>query len=166
MPSPLGHALGGLAAGWLVSSTQVRQRDLINSAWFAAAGMVADLDLLVGAHSGPSHSLGAAGLVGLLCFLVTRRSRFTLAMTAAYASHILLDWLGNDSAPPIGIMALWPFSREHYESSVHLFYAISRRYWQPDFWTLNVRAVIREVIVLVPPTALIGYARRARSDRL
>jgi inner membrane protein len=90
--------------------------------------MAADLDLLVGAHSGPTHSIGATCVVGFLTYVVGRRGRFALAVSAAYASHILLDWLGSDSAPPIGIMALWPFTREYYESSLHLFYAISRRY--------------------------------------
>ena len=123
--------------------------------------MAADLDLLVGAHSGPTHSIGATLLVGVVSYLIGRRWRFAVAMMAAYASHVLLDWFGSDAAPPIGIMALWPFSREYYESSLHIFYAVSRRYWQPDFWTLNMRAIAREVIVLAPIAALI-YRWRSR----
>ena len=34
--------------------------------------------------------------------------RRALAITAAYATHTLLDWLGADSSAPFGIMALWP----------------------------------------------------------
>lgn len=124
--------------------------------------MAADLDLLVGAHSGPTHSLGGTFLVGLATYLLRRRWRFTLAISLAYASHILLDWLGSDSAPPIGIMALWPLTRDYYESSLHVFYAVSRRYWLPDFWMLNLRAVMRELIVLTPITALVGYVGRKR----
>ena len=71
-------------------------------------------------------------------------------MTMAYASHTLLDWLGTDSSPPIGIMALWPFSRAYYESHLHVFMAISRRYWLPEFWTLNVLALGRELAILLP----------------
>lgn len=162
MPSPVGHALGGLAAGWMVGGrgTPMRRAEIRQAALFAAAGMAADLDLLFGAHSGPSHGLGAAGLAGLLAYLATRRGRFAAAVVAASASHTLLDWLGSDVAPPIGIMALWPFSREYYESSVHVFQAISRRYWLPDFWTLNLRAVVRELIVLGPIATLMAYARR------
>ena len=166
MPSPLGHALGGLAAGWLVLSTTRQDRRGPDAAWFAAAGMAADLDLLVGAHSGPTHSVGATVVIGLLTYLVSRRWRFALAAAAAYASHIVLDWLGSDAAPPVGIMALWPFSREYYESSLHLFYAISRRYWQPDFWSLNLRAVARELIVLTPLTAAIGLLRFRKTQYL
>jgi membrane-bound metal-dependent hydrolase YbcI (DUF457 family) len=162
MPSPLGHALGGLAAGWLVAGrpSPMGREGIREAIGLAAAGMAADLDLLFGAHSGPSHGLGAAGLAGLLAYLVTRRGRLAAAIVAAYASHTLLDWLGSDAAPPIGIMALWPFNREYYESGLHLFQAISRRYWLPDFWTLNVRAVVREVVVLAPIAALIAYLRK------
>ena len=38
-------------------------------------------------------------------------ARLALATGLAYATHTLLDWLGTDASPPIGIMALWPFSR-------------------------------------------------------
>ncbi len=157
--------MGGLAAGWLVSSPSLRSRGFPDAAWFAAAGMAADLDLLVGAHSGPTHSLGATALVGLVTYLLRRRWRFTAAVSLAYASHILLDWLGSDSAPPIGIMALWPFTREYYESSLHVFHAVSRRYWLPDFWHLNVRAVVRELTVLVPVVAVIACFGRLPNHR-
>lgn len=166
MPSPLGHALGGLAAGWLVSSTSHHKRNYGDAAWFALAGMAADLDLLAGIHSGPTHSAGATIIVGLFTYLISRRWRFAVALTAAYASHVLLDWLGSDAAPPIGVMALWPFSTQHYESNRHLFYAISRRYWQSDFWDLNIRAVVREILVLVPVTVMVGYIVRLRSTDL
>jgi membrane-bound metal-dependent hydrolase YbcI (DUF457 family) len=161
MPSPLGHALGGLAAGWLVGSRSPRSRSWADAASFAAAGVAADLDLLVGAHSGPTHSVGAAVIVGCFMYVARARPRFALAIGAAYASHILLDWLGSDSAPPIGIMALWPLSREYYESTLHIFFAVSRRYWLPDFWALNLRAVAHEVLVLVP-IALVLFWWRGR----
>ena len=70
-----------------------------------------------------------------------RSARLACAIAIAYASHTLLDWLGTDSSPPIGIMALWPFSRGYYESTWHVFMAISRRYWLPEFWTFNLYAL-------------------------
>lgn len=162
VPSPLGHALGGLAAGWLVSgSRNATVRDEIrNALLFAAAGIAPDLDLLLGAHRGPSHSIGAACLVGLLAFAVSRRAILALAIGLAYATHPLLDVLGSDTTAPIGVMALWPFSREYYVSGVHVFHAISRRYWLPDFWSLNMRAIAREVAILLPVAGLIAYVRK------
>ena len=60
MPSPVGHALGGIASGLLVSR-QPGHRSFI---LFAVAGAAADLDLLLPMqHRGASHSIGAALLV-------------------------------------------------------------------------------------------------------
>ena len=70
--------------------------------------------------------------------------------------------VGTDSSPPIGIMALWPFSRNYYESPWHIFMAISRRYWLPEFWTYNLRALARELLILVPLTTIVLVMRRGR----
>ena len=135
-------------------------------ALYAALGMAADLDLLVGAHSGATHGLGAAVIVGTTVWVVlrirgvSRVVRTACASAIAYASHTLLDWLGTDSSPPIGIMALWPFSRGYYESSWHVFMAISRRYWLPEFWTFNLYALARELLILVPIALVLLLARR------
>ena len=86
--------------------------------------------------------------------------RTACASAIAYASHTLLDWLGTDSSPPIGIMALWPFSRGYYESSWHVFLAISRRYWLPEFWTFNLYALARELLILVPIALVLRLVRR------
>ena len=163
MPSPFGHALGGVAAGWLVAGRETPWRRALPAAMlYAGAAVAPDLDLLVGAHRGPTHSLAAAAIVGLVTYTATRRGRVAAALAAAYASHVLLDWLGRDTTPPIGVMALWPFSREYYESTLHLFRAISRRYWLPEFWVLNARAALRELVFLLPFAAIIGYLRARR----
>jgi len=138
-------------------------------ALYAAMGMAADLDLLVGAHSGPTHGLGAAVIVGMATWIVLRMrggsggARTACASAIAYGSHTLLDWLGTDSSPPIGIMALWPVSREYYESSWHVFMAISRRYWLPEFWTFNLSALVRELLILVPIALVVLTVRRRSS---
>jgi hypothetical protein len=137
---------------------------------FGAAGAAADLDLIVGAHSGPTHGIGAAIVAGLFAFAlrtawtrdrVAAGWRFGLAVAAAYSTHTLLDWLGTDTSPPIGIMALWPFTDRYYESSLHLFDAISRRYWLvPEFFVGNLEAIARELLLLLPPLALVWWWRR------
>ena len=93
-----------------------------------------DLDLLVHDHRGPAHSLGAAILVALAMSLLTRNLRWGLATGLAWTSHVMLDWLGNDSSPPIGLMALWPLSHQYFQSSLHLFPAVSRSYGHAEFW--------------------------------
>ena len=166
MPSPIGHALAGIAAGWVVLPPRDASRDTaVRAAVYGVTGAAADFDLLFGAHSGPTHGLGAALLVGLTAWGWMRyrggrdAARMACAVTAAYASHILLDWLGTDTSPPNGIMALWPFSREYFESRLHVFMAISRRYWLPEFWTSNLRALVRELLILVPIVGILVWYR-------
>jgi inner membrane protein len=168
MPSPIGHALAGIAAGWLVDPPAARDARgaLRRAAVFAIAATAPDLDLLVGAHSGPTHGLGAAAIVGAWVWIWGRGRggprTAPAAVAVAYASHTLLDWLGSDTSAPIGIMALWPISRDYYEARLHLFMAISRRYWLPDFWSYNLRALARELVILVPLVAAVLVLRRSR----
>ena len=61
-------------------------------------------------------------------------------------------------------MALWPFSTTYYESGLHVFPAISRRYHQG--WTFidqNVRAIGLEVAILGPILLLVMLFRRRHS---
>jgi hypothetical protein len=170
MPSPVGHALAGLASGWLIRGNRIDGPDgRREAALFAGLGALADLDLLFGMHSGPTHGVGAALLAAAFAWSpwipAAARAQLTLAVACmlAYASHTLLDWLGSDTSPPIGIMALWPLSREYYESGLHVFVAVSRRVSQPEtFWMQNLTALMRELLILVPPLLLIGWFRRVR----
>jgi hypothetical protein len=138
---------------------------------YAALAVVPDLDLLVGAHSSYTHSVGAVALVGLAALMwvarsVPSRSRpasvivLALAAASAYGSHLALDWLGNDDSPPIGIMALWPFDGGYYQSDLHWFQAIDRRYWGPGFWIHNLSAITWEVIWLGPLAAVAWLSNR------
>jgi inner membrane protein len=181
MPSPIGHALAGIAAGWLVDPAPARdaQGAMWRAAMFGAAAMAPDIDLLFGAHRGPTHGLGAAVLAGVFVWILEgqaarltagrvssadagslSRVRFALAIALAYVSHTLLDWLGNDTSPPIGIMALWPFSPDYYQSGLPVFMGISRQYWLREFWVSNARALAGELAILLPLVALVFFARR------
>ena len=175
MPSPLGHFIGGVAAGWLVAGAPALsspptkpQGGLWREALvFGALGMIPDLDLIGPFHRGPSHSLAAAVAVGAVGWLVVRvPATLALAAMAAYASHILLDWLGQDTSAPSGIMALWPASQAYFESGLNVFLAISRRYHQGwPFVRANFVAVIRELAILGSLLAIIAATRRRRSRK-
>jgi membrane-bound metal-dependent hydrolase YbcI (DUF457 family) len=165
MPSPLGHALGGAAAAWLAGG-RLREGLHAEAILFGTIAMLPDLDLLVGAHSTYTHSIGAVILAAGVALSLTRGRAPWLAVgvAAAWSSHILLDWLGSDTSPPIGIMALWPFTDGFYQSSAFLFDAISRRYWLPqEFIWGNLRAIVKEVLILAPMAWLamrVAYRRR------
>jgi membrane-bound metal-dependent hydrolase YbcI (DUF457 family) len=101
-------------------------------------------------------------LVGLAAFGWRRSARLAIACMLAVCTHVLFDWLGSDDFPPLGVMALWPFSREFYFANAFVFEAISRRYWLPGFVMHNVIAVLREVAILAPITALLWWWRQRR----
>jgi membrane-bound metal-dependent hydrolase YbcI (DUF457 family) len=169
MPSPVGHALGGIAAGWRLMPPQARR----SAAFLAAIAIAPDLDLLVATHRGASHSVGAAllaGVVTAIAWAAFARAplrqyapRVGTAVALAWGSHVLLDWLSNDTRPPIGIMALWPFTHDSYKASIEIFPPVSRRYWESRFWLYNLRAVAAELLFLGPLTWLVlSRRRRAR----
>ena len=176
MPSPIGHALGGMASGALISGRPGWR--LVAAC--AVAGTLPDLDFVLPLqHRGPTHSAGASALVFAgACAVLSLRPEFArrlgpaspvrtaTALALAFASHLVLDWLGADSSTPRGVLAFWPVSNVFYVSGLDIFNAVDRRYWIPGFWTRNVLAVLRELIILGPIAAIsVSAGHRVRSYR-
>jgi hypothetical protein len=60
MPSPIGHALAGMAVGWAVADPAVPvRRRAVEPVIFGAVAAAPDLDLLIGLHRMYVHSIGA-----------------------------------------------------------------------------------------------------------
>ena len=169
MPTPVGHAVGGAAAGLLTLATRRAPATLPVIAGLGVLATAPDLDLLLGSHRTYTHSVGAVVAIGVLAWLVLRGTRHrlvtSLAAAAAYGSHLLLDWLGKDSSVPPGEMALWPFSSKFHISGLDLFREVSRRYWNPEEFIFgNLRAVGWELLLLVPVAALAWWVTRLRTQ--
>ena len=159
MPSPIGHALGGAIVGLLLTPGW---RDV---ATVAAAACAPDIDFLWGRHAMETHSVLVAVAVGICVWAITRRPGLALACALAWASHVLFDWLGSDDSPPLGVMALWPITSNFYFAEAYVFEAISRRYAEPGFWEQNIWAVIKELLILLPPTAALWLWRRRETRK-
>jgi len=175
MPTPAGHAIGGLAAA-LFAYSGSRRPGLLSPALLlagAAAAVLPDLDLLTGSHRTYTHSVGAVAIVGAMSWLVLRRRlanapAAAAAIMAAHASHLMLDWLGTDTSRPPGLTILWPFSSEYFVSGFNVFGEVSRRYWLVDEFIFgNIRAVVWEMTLLMPALliAWIIWSRRTIGDR-
>lgn len=173
MPSPVGHALGGALVASLVARSApgapgTRLEAL--RAWatqpLVLTGVVAaclpDLDFLWARHNMETHSLGAAIVAGLVAWAWTRRPAVALVVAGAWASHVGFDWLGSDDTPPLGVMALWPFTDRFFFADAFVFEAISRRYWLPGFVAHNLWAVVSEVLMLGPLVAVAAWWRVRR----
>jgi hypothetical protein len=81
---------------------------------------------------------------------------------AAWLSHVLLDYAGADTHPPIGILALWPFGQGYYKLAWPLFLDIGRTL---EWATVrhDTLAVAWE-IVLLGPLLLVSWRLRAPSE--
>jgi membrane-bound metal-dependent hydrolase YbcI (DUF457 family) len=128
----------------------------------ALAACLPDVDFLWGRHNMETHSIAFAAILGLAVYVWQRSPRVALACALAVASHVLFDWLGSDTTPPLGITALWPFSNEFYFANAFVFEAISRRYWLPNFVSHNLLAIVRELALLLPLAALMCFLRHRR----
>jgi membrane-bound metal-dependent hydrolase YbcI (DUF457 family) len=139
------------------------------SATCALLAAAPDLDLLFTTHRTYTHSIGAVIVVGLFAALtsVARRregpshaTRIALMCAAAYASHLLLDWLGVDLYPPLGLQALWPFDSGWYISGLDLFPQTRREHLLT--WPVleqNFFAVVQEAAILVPIVVALWLVR-------
>jgi membrane-bound metal-dependent hydrolase YbcI (DUF457 family) len=141
----------------------------------AGLAIAPDLDFFYPhSHRMWSHSLSVTVAVATIAWLAARRAastrvlRLTVLCGLAYGSHLLLDWLGQDSNLPAGIRLLWPFSDHWFISSWSLFYGTRLRgFFTAPVIVENGITVLREVLLL-GPLALAGWfmTRRSRvSDR-
>ena len=165
MPSPLGHGLAALAAGWAVAGKPEPRPALIRQvALLVAIGIAPDLDLLIGRHSMETHSIGAAVIVATIAAwqrwpVATSRTMTWITVALAWLSHPLLDALGSDTSAPIGVMAFWPLSTAHFQTHWQVFEAISRRYWLAGFVRHNLWALATETLMLAPVAAALALWR-------
>lgn len=165
MPSPIGHALAGVAIAWTAGRRRLPWSPIVWTSAILAA--LADADLLLPyMHRAYTHSVGAVILVTIITAAVTRwvtprdASRLTLAFAAAYASHVLLDWMAFDDSFPRGIRALWPLSDRWYISGWDIFAGTARRQLlSAPALRQNLHAAVREIAILGPLVALVYLAR-------
>src|SRR5436309_10269516 len=120
-------------------------------------------------HQAQGHSLGIGMVVAALVAAVAAIRRLPhalglgLAALLGWCSHLLLDVFNVDTSPPIGLMALWPFSTAYFKSPWPVFLDIGR--------TLNWRtvrhdaiAVAWELAVLCPLLVAVWRARNRRTS--
>ncbi|HEY7288983.1 MAG TPA: metal-dependent hydrolase [Vicinamibacterales bacterium] len=179
MPSPVGHSIAGATIAWLLeprgrSDARADSTRLAGFGpltwWCAFLAAAADLDLLLpGTHRTFTHSVTAVAITCITTIVVMTVTgkvtapaawRVALACSAAYASHLLLDWMAVDDTPPRGIQMLWPFSREWFISNWDLFRGTARLgvFTAPAI-RQNVLAVTQEILSLAPIAYVVWLVR-------
>jgi inner membrane protein len=166
VPSPIGHVLGGAAVVFAADAIDRRRSPFRLVATGAVLGAIADLDLLLpGYHRSITHSVIAVVVVLSIAAAVTGRVtrlregrdggqarwRVALICACAYASHLLLDWLGSDTLPPFGLQVFWPFDGRFFVSGLNLFAETERRHpFSGPTLIQNLWAAAQEVAILAP----------------
>jgi len=172
VPTPVGHALGGLAAYLAAPPGKRAHKDwtLLCATLFAA--LLPDLDLAIGPFAGRSyhhyftHSLGFTVLFADIVYWAMRGmgraspGRDALVMGSAYFSHILLDMLTKDTTVPFGVQLFWPFADAFVISPVSVFSDVWRGSLTVTFGLHNWLAMGREILVLMPAVGLLWWLRR------
>lgn len=179
MPSPIGHALAGVAAAWaidLVPGKRAWRTAPPVAPWFARAGreltlicaflaVAPDLDLLFGGHRTLTHSLSGALFVALFAGALAANvqrpvARVATMCAAALGTHMMLDWLGADTAAPRGVQLLWPFSDRSYISGWDLFLKVERRqFLSAETMLRNGMAIAQELAILGPLVVTLWLVR-------
>jgi len=183
MPSPLGHALAGLATAWGADAASgptmakgpggsaVRPAAPAHwlgslAAWCILLAAIPDVDLLFHAHRSFTHSVTAVGLVIIVSAAVTGwvthlpPLRVSFTCGCAYATHLLLDWLAADKYLPYGIQIFWPFSRTWFISGLDLFPQTERlQLLSARTIRINLTAMAWEAVILLPVVAVVGLVR-------
>jgi membrane-bound metal-dependent hydrolase YbcI (DUF457 family) len=175
MPSPVAHGLAGLSVHLLTARNRVDLASMPHAAVAVAAAVAPDLDLLLrfidgrNHHQAESHSIGAALIVGVVVALVARVAgsrravRFGIVAAAAWGSHLLLDYLGRDTHPPIGLPILWPFADGYFKFPWPLFLDIGRTL---SWHTVghNALAVAWEMVLMLPILLATWWWRQRRGE--
>jgi hypothetical protein len=173
MPSPLGHGLIGLAVHAVTARDAGELWNVRRALLVSGAAVAPDLDLLFqfvdgrNHHQAETHGVGAALLAGLVVVLIARLAGWArpaalgLVVAVGWLTHPLLDFFGNDTHPPIGLMGLWPFDRGFYKSPWIVFMDIGRTL---DWRTVrhNTVAISWELLVLTPFLAAACWFSRSK----
>jgi membrane-bound metal-dependent hydrolase YbcI (DUF457 family) len=179
MPSPIGHAIAGLAVAWgadlypgdrawRFSPSTNWYRRVGGGLTIACAVLAAapDLDLFFGRfHRTVTHSLLSVAVVALVAGLIGARARLPVTRVVvmcacAWGSHVLLDWLGADQSVPRGIQLLWPFDGRWFISGWDVFPGSERRnLFSPATMRMNVRAITQELVILAPIVVVLWLVR-------
>ena len=184
MPSPLGHALAGVAIAWaadLVPGDRTWRVAPATASWYTRAGngltltcailaAAPDLDLLLpGTHRSFTHSVTAGVTAGMVAAIIAwlsggarkrRAARIGLMCAAAWGSHLVLDWLGADPSPPHGLQMLWPFSHRWFISALDIFPVTERRHvLSRAAIRINFSTALTEIAILAPIAAVLWSVR-------
>jgi inner membrane protein len=186
MPSPVGHILAGVLVSRVKPSKPSRSL-LLQTAFCIFMANAPDLDLLPGLlqnqpllfHGDFMHSLFVGLLVSLAAATVVHwlahQGKAALVLgSAAYASHLLMDWTRADGRLPYGIPLFWPFSSRYFIAPIQLFpgfrhggvtTAATGEFIRGILDWGNIQVIFVEIVLIIPLILLVEWMRRCAENR-
>jgi len=124
-------------------------------------------------HRTATHSIGAVVMITIIAAGVTGwvtgriNWRIAAVCAAAYASHLVTDWLGADrNYAPYGIQMFWPFAKTWYISGWDVFPQVERRnLLSMATIRTDITAAIWEIVILGSVVLAVWLARTRSSRR-
>jgi membrane-bound metal-dependent hydrolase YbcI (DUF457 family) len=176
MPTPVGHALGGIITASLLKSNWKKNWLIFALLIFFAE--LPDIDFLFGIIEGDAnkyhhqftHSFVFVLFAALLGSIIINKlgimhfSKSFVLFSVAGASHLIFDLLALDTSEPFGAPVFWPFWNGFVISPVTIFSDVHRSSassaFFPSLFSLhNFKTVLIEVLLL-GPILLFLWARK------
>ena len=170
MPSPIAHSIVSLA---LSDKKPADTGPVRWVAFWVVLGNFPDFDFLPGIligdpsryHHGPSHSILFVFVLSILAYLLyptffhKHRASLWSIFSVAF-SHLFLDMMTRDIAPPYGLPLFWPFSHVYIRFPFSLFLNMNRGMSLHVLLTWhNILAALIELFLTLPVLYLVWRKR-------
>ncbi len=183
MATPIAHSLIGATLGLIQFLPRYQaRRELPAIFWKIRHPLLLcillanapDLDYLYGIfvrnlnqyHQTVTHTLLWNIILAAILIIYARRLHLrawqTWLIPTLLASHLLLDWLTVDLAPPVGMMLAWPVADHYFHSAWLLFPAPAKADWQALWSTHNLQVAAIEAGMLLPFPVLVLWLKSIR----
>ena len=183
MALPLAHSLVGFTLYDLIVDERGKW-SLGMICLFIFIANLPDLDVLPGLLVGDankfhrhylSHSIGASMIFGALIaaiFSFLKQKPFMIhffVFSCVCFSHVIIDFLNEDTRPPFGVPMFWPFTSEYIISPKPIFFSVhkigrSDLFFQSVFLMQNFWVALREIVIIVPILTLVRFFKMRKQD--
>ncbi len=129
------------------------------------------LDLANRFHRHLTHTLLFAVILSAVAFGVLKLlrtphgGRRTMIVFSCMASHILLDLLGKDFRPPLGIPFLWPFTQRSFKIPVEIFIDLHKDTYAEIFSLRTIGILAHETLLFGAIFVLVLGLKLLRSEK-
>lgn len=175
MPTPIGHSLCGMTIYLMLHDGAITKNDFPAILGYIVLANLPDIDfapiLIYGFkavkmfHQAYTHNLGFCfGSALLIALIVSWRldrpflKLFGIFFLLIY-SHVILDSMGYDTNPPLGVQLFYPFTSSHFMFPISLFIGAAKSNYKELFSLWNFYGAVLEVVLFLPPLYFLYHSK-------